>query len=607
MSLNSYEDIVTNFGSPTIVLAGPGTGKTYLLADRTKRLLDNGTDKNSITVLAFGVDAKEQMKNTLTDPSNDFKLDFAELPHISTMHALGLEIVKEKPRDVNLRKTALEVQSDDLVKRLMYRDASFILGFTEENSKDAFECKQIGDCSENFDLMKCKICSKYKQIMSKCNCIDFDDQILFACQILENNPDILEKYQFRSKHLLVDEYQDINAAQFRLIELLSRDSRNGLFVVGDDAQSIYSFRGGRPGFILSFTDHYPEAEKATLTVSRRCHEKIMDDSFKVLEKYYEEWSGKPEFEYQDEAGEIPATWQLPSEIAEAKKVAQIARSSIHDGKTILILVPKKDFFQLITQELSNYGIAYDCTESFLPKNVVLIKRLFDWIKEPNANFLTRRVIEDLINKGIAKVPGARKDRRCSPETIERRITEETEIARLWESVNVRNDLFSVIQNHENPNETLETIKRSLLDLIELYNNYTRGNKGEFLKKLSIVSNIWLNPSHLGDDLSSIIKLLQPKKITSPGLVKLRTMRKAKGLQSDVVIMVGLENDIMPNPRSDKVEEARLFYVSMTRAKNDLYLFHTCRRPRGISYGVELRNKSRSEFIDAIGRDSEFRR
>lgn len=128
----------------------------------------------------------------------------------------------------------------------------------------------------------------------------------------------------------------------------------------------------------------------------------MDDSIKVLEKYYEEWSGKPEFEYQDEAGEIPVTWQLPSEIAEARKVAQIARSSIHDGKTILVLAPKKDFFQLITKELSNYGIAYDCTESFLPKNIELIKRLFDWIREPNSNFLTRLVIEDLINKGIAK-------------------------------------------------------------------------------------------------------------------------------------------------------------------------------------------------------------
>ncbi|MFX0113986.1 MAG: UvrD-helicase domain-containing protein, partial [Candidatus Hodarchaeota archaeon] len=486
MPLSDYEDIVSNFESPTIVLAGPGTGKTYILADRIKRLLDNGTDKNTITVITFGTDANQHMRNNLTDPNEDFKINLTDLPHISTMHALGLKIVNEKPRDVNLRKTNLEVQDDETVKKLMYRDAAFILGFTEEEGKEALECKQFGDCNEDPVVNKCKICRKYWRIMSKCNCIDFDDQILFACKILENNPDILEKYQSRSEHLLVDEYQDINAAQFRLIELLSRESRNGLFVVGDDAQSIYGFRGSSPEFILNFTEHYPDAETATLTISRRCHEKIMEDSFKVLERHYEDWSGKPEFEYIDEPGDVPFIWQLPSEVAEAKKVAQIARSAVHDRKIVLILVPKKEFFPLITQELSNYGVAYDCTESFLPRRIETLMRLFDWIRNPNASFLTRLVVEDLINGGIAKVPGARKDRRCSQETIERRIAEETEIARLWESVTTRNDLFSVIRTLDNPNETLEKIRYSLLNLINLYSNYGGDNRGEFLKQLSII-------------------------------------------------------------------------------------------------------------------------
>ncbi|UCC40308.1 MAG: ATP-dependent helicase [Candidatus Aminicenantes bacterium] len=607
MALSNYEDIVTNFESPTIVLAGPGTGKTYLLADRIMRLLDNETDKNTITVITFGTDANQYMINNLTDPNEDFKINFADLPHISTMHALGLKIVKEKPREVNLRKANLEVQGDEKVKKLMYRDAAFMLSFTEEDGKEALDCKQFGDCRENSDLNKCKICRKYWEIMSKCNCIDFDDQILFACKILENNPDILDKYQSQAKHLLVDEYQDINAAQFRLIELLSRESRNGLFVVGDDAQSIYGFRGSSPDFILSFTDHYPDAETATLTTSRRCHKKIVEDSFKVLEKYYEERSGRPEFEYIDEEGEAPAIWQLSSELVEAKMVARIARSSVHDKKIVLILVPKKEFFPLITKELSNYGVAYDCTESFLPRRIEKIKRLFDWIKNPNANFLTRLVVEDLINDGIAKVPGARKDRRCRPETIERRIGEETEIARLWESVDIRNNLFSVIRALDNPNVILVKIRDSLLNLINLYNDYVGDNRGEFLKQLSIITGMWMNPSQLEEDISSVVNLLQPQNPTSPGLVKLRTMRKAKGLQADAVIIVGLESDIMPDQRSDKVEEARLFYVSMTRAKKNLYMFHAYRRPRNISYGENLTDKRRSEFLDAIGRDSEFKR
>jgi superfamily I DNA/RNA helicase len=168
-------------------------------------------------------------------------------------------------------------------------------------------------------------------------------------------------------------------------------------------------------------------------------------------------------------------------------------------------------------------------------------------------------------------------------------------------------MFSVIKNLEDPNATLVKIRDSLLNLTSLYSNYEGDNRGEFLKQLSGVSGVWMNPSHLEKDISSVVNLLRPQSLTSPGLAKLRTMRKAKGLQADVVIIVGLESDIVPDPRSDKVEEARLFYVSMTRTKKDLFLFHACRRPRNISYGQNLMDKTRSEFLDAIGRDSEFKR
>lgn len=607
MTLTNYEEIVTNFESPTIVLAAPGTGKTYLLANRIKHLLDNGIDKNMITVLTFSTDANQHMKNKLTDPNGDFKIKYTDLPHISTMHALGFKIVKEKPRDVNLRKTDLEVQDDEQIKKLIYRDAAFILGFNEKDGKDALNCKQMGDCKESPETIKCKICGKYREIMSKCDRIDFDDQILFACKILENNPDILIKYQAQTKHLLVDEYQDINAAQFRLIELLSRESRNGLLVVGDDAQSIYGFRGSSPKFILSFVDDYPGAAQGVLGISHRCHKNIMEDSFKILDNYYSEWPGKPELEYKHEEGDAPEVWQLSSEVAEAKRTAWIVRSSINDKKTVLILVPKKDFFPLITKELAYCGVAYDCTESFLPKRIEIIKRLFAWIKNPNANFLTRRVIEDLINDGIAKVPGAKKDSRCTADTIRKRIDEETKIARLWESVNNRNSLFSVIKSLDIPASTLTQIRDSLLKILDLYNDYKGDKRGDFLKQLSLITGIWINPAQLEEDISSVIDLLQPQHPTSSGLAKLRTMRKAKGLEEDVVIVVGLESDIMPDPRAtDKIEEARLFYVSLTRANQNLYLFHACRRPRNISYGDTLTNKKRSEFLDAIGRVSAFK-
>ena len=606
MSLNNYEEIVTNFTSPTLVLAGPGAGKTHLLADRIKRLLDNGTDKGIITVLTFGKDANQYMINELTKPSG-FNIPFKELPHISTMHSLGFEIVREKPHDINLFKTDLRVQEDENVKRLMYRDAALMLGYTEDDSKEALKCKQYGDCKENSEEKKCQICEQYWKIMSKCNYVDFDDQILFACRVLEKNLTILKKYQFRAKHLLVDEYQDINTAQFRLIELLSRESRNGLFVVGDDAQSIYGFRGGNPKFILRFGEDFLGSETPPLPYSWRCHEKIMQDAIKVLKKYYTDWTGEQKLEYKMLSGEEPQIWKLLSDKAEAKRVAVIVRQFIQEKKSILILVPKKEFFPLITQELSKRGIVYSCPISFLPERIKTAKMYVDWITISSDSFKTRLVVEELINNGIAKVPGARKDQKCKPETIKKRIEEETEIAKLWEQVDKENDLFSVIENLEEPNETLMKIRDGLLNLSDLFINFKKEKRGEFIKQLAVVSGIWCNPSELMDDIIKITKLLNPQSITGLGWVQLNTMKKAKGLEADVVIIVGLEDDIVPNPRSDLVEESRLFYVSMTRAKEKLFLLHAFKRPRNISYGDVLMDKPRSRFLDIIGRKSEWKK
>ena len=605
MALNNYEEIVSNCASPTLVLAGPGAGKTYLLADRVKRLLDNGTDKVIITVLTFGKDANQHMINKLTEPSG-FNIPFNKLPHISTMHSLGFEIVKEKPHDINLHKPDLKVQGDENVKRLMYRDAALILGYTENDSKEALKCKQYGDCKENPEEKKCQICEKYWEIMSKCNYIDFDDQILFACRILEKNPTILKKYQSRAKHLLVDEYQDINTAQFRLIELLSRESRNGLFVVGDDAQSIYGFRGCDPKFILRFGKDFPGSETPPLAYSWRCPEKIMCDAIKVLKKYYTDWTGEQKLEYKVPSGEPPQIWRLPSDKAEAKKVAVIARQFIQEKKSILILVPKKEFFPLITQELSKRGIVYSCPISFLPERVEIAKLFVDWVTIPSDTFTTRLVIEELINKGIAHIPGAKKDRRTTQENIKKRIIEETKIAKLWGQVDKKHDLFSVIKNLKEPNKTLTKIRDGLLNLSDLFINFKKEKRGEFIKQLSIASGIWVDPSKLMDDITKITELLNSQNTTGLGWVQLNTMRKAKGLEADVVIIVGLEDDIVPNPRSDLVEESRLFYVSMTRAKEKLFLFHAYKRPRNISYGDVLMDKPRSGFLEIIGRKSEWR-
>lgn len=603
MPLRDYEEIVTHFAAPTLVLAGPGAGKTYLLADRVKGLLNGGAGKENITVLTFGRDANRHMREELINPK--FNIPPDSLPFIATMHSLGLSIVQEKPRLVNLKKNELRVQNEDEVKKLLFRDAALALGYAENQGRDASECKSCDDCSKSPGEEFCKICAKYREIMSKCNYIDFDDQIHFACRILEDSPEILAKYQSQATHLLVDEYQDINAAQFKLIELLSRSNPKGLFVVGDDAQSIYSFRGGDPKFILRFQNDFRKAEIAPLAHSRRCPKNIMEPSFKVLRKYYPEWTGNTELEFHKGDGDPPCVWQLSSEVFEAKVTAAIAHDAIQEKKTVLILAPKKEFFPLLIKQLTKNQVPYNCSIDLLPERVAIAKRFIDWIQNPVDNFLTRLVVEDLINTGVAAVPGAKKDGRSKQSTIENRIAEETVIAELWDSVDKDNSLFSVIESHSNGSRTLKTISDSLNRLRDSYHQHA--NDGQFAKELALITRVWIEPSKMAEDIAEVVKLISTEKPFGASSAQLLTMRKAKGLEAQVVIIVGLEDDIIPNPKSDSIaEEARLLYVSMTRAKEKLYLFHSFKRPRNISYGPELSKKSRSRFLDATGIKSEYK-
>lgn len=609
MSKIGYEDIVSNLVSPTMVLAGPGAGKTYLLADRVKRLLDSGVSHQQITVLTFGKDASQHMRNKLLDPHSGFGIKFENLPNISTMHSLGFEIVNKKPKAIGLLKTDLRVQESEHVKCLLYRDASLILGFSESKGEEAIKCKQYGDCDVGSKEKGCEICKKYWEIMARCNRIDFDDQILFACRILEKSPKFLTEYQTKAQHLLVDEYQDINAAQYKLIEMLSRNTRNGLFAVGDDAQSIYGFRGADPSFILNFRDEFSGAFTPPLTHSRRCHENTINDAVKVLSKYYPDWTGPHELEFHVDIGDQPLIWQLPSERAEADMVARIARQATREKKTALILVPKKEFIPLLSYSLNRYGVPHQCPVNLLSDNVNkrlnVLKCLLNWVMKPEDNFLTRLALESIINHGIAKVPGADKSSRCKPETIEQRIKVETEIAQLWESVDKKHNLWSVISTTDSLSNTLQIIREALSDLHESFEHEKGEYRGEFAKQLVSAGGVWVNPPKLAGDILSLINIINAPQPSGFGSVQLMTMRKAKGLEADIVVMVGLEDDIMPSTFGEIEEEARLFYVSMTRAIEKLYLLHSFTRQRNISYGPELTGKKRSRFLDALERESKY--
>jgi len=221
--------------------------------------------------------------------------------------------------------------------------------------------------------------------------------------------------------------------------------------------------------------------------------------------------------------------------------AAISHDAIQEKKTVLILVPKKEFFPLLLKELTRKQVPHNCSINLLPDRVDIAKRFIDWVKDPNDSFLTRLVIEDLIDsKGIAAVPGAKKDGRSKKSTIKKRIDEETNIAELWEDVDKDNDLYSIIQDYDNGNKTLETIRDALIGFEQSYNNFKKDNRGEFAKQLAFITGIWIDPSKMAEDIADVVKLIQAEQPFGSTSAQLMTMRKAKGLEAQVVIIVGLE-------------------------------------------------------------------
>jgi DNA helicase II / ATP-dependent DNA helicase PcrA len=609
MKDDEYEAIVGEFEKPVLVLAGPGAGKTYLIGDRTRRLIENNVDKDTITLLTYGKEASLNMKDKLLDKNSGFGLPYDKIPNIATLHGISFEIVNRNPHIVNLKKTDLKVQSKEEVKKLLFRDSALILNLDEENSIKALQYKQNGKFDEEIGKEIYSICEMYWEIMSKCNYIDFDDQVYFACKILEKDTLILNEYQSKCKHLLIDEYQDINEPQFILIQLLSSKGTNGLFVVGDDAQSIYGFRGANPGYILNFQKNYPKGIMPPLAHSRRCPKSIINDASKMLKSYYVDWTGPYELKYHQSDGELPEIWQLPSDQSEAKRIAIISSNAIAEKKSVLILAPKKEFFIRIASELRRFGVPHRCPINLLPKalneKLAAINDILNWLKNPQDNFQTRLAIEAIINNGQMKIAGAVKNRKCRIETIEKRVNIEREVGNLWNNVNNKNSLFNVLLEHNKLSIELDAIRKVMLNFIELFEN--KKNTGNLIQYLALIIGRWDEAKKVTDDLLLIIDQLNIEEPMGFNSVQLMTMRKAKGLEADVVIIAGLEDDLVPNPISNLEEEARLFYVSMTRAKEKLYLFHAYKRMRNISYGDEITDKKRSRFLDSIGRKSIYKK
>jgi len=318
---DEQRDIVYTHGQPMLVLAGQGTGKTEVLAQKILYLLRNGlASKKEIVGITFTTKAAKSMQNRL----EELGLPPHEQPMICTLHSLATKILKEKGSKINISDEFLI--ADDHETKLILRDA--IVDIEPEAMKNLKKwkhkiCLSKADKKIPEDLSSGlfkEVYARYQELLNFHSALDFEDLIIEASKLFETDKETLNEYRTKIKHLLIDEFQDINNAEYFLIKLLSGDAK-GLFVVGDDKQSIYGWRGGNPRIILGFGDDFPDALKKTMTKCFRCPDKIIKGADEFIKR-------KPPLQPQELGSDPIWILKFKSYIKEANFISNWIKNSL---------------------------------------------------------------------------------------------------------------------------------------------------------------------------------------------------------------------------------------------------------------------------------------
>ena len=286
MKLNETQKAaVIHKDGPMLVLAGPGSGKTAVITERTRTLIEQyGINPSKILVITFTKAAAQEMKDRFSKKMNESTPEV----NFGTFHAVFFKILKyayhysasniirEEERRQYFKEIIdqLELEIED--------KKEFIEGIENEISlvkgeRMAVEHYYSINCSEeNFQ----RIYKAYEEKLRQTNRIDFDDMLLLCYELLRERKDILEFWQQRYEYILIDEFQDINRIQYDIIQMLAKP-QNNLFIVGDDDQSIYRFRGAKPEIMLNFERDYPNTKRILLNCNYRSVKQIVEGAIRT--------------------------------------------------------------------------------------------------------------------------------------------------------------------------------------------------------------------------------------------------------------------------------------------------------------------------------------
>ena len=587
------KEAVLHKEGPCLVLAGAGSGKTKVLTTRIANMINDGIYSGNILAITFTNKAAKEMRDRI---SNMVENNYA---FVGTFHSFGLRVIRENTEKLGLTSNFTIIDSDDVssvIKKIMKEldistkeySVSYIrnkISFIKNEMLSESEVdKYLNSPPEKVAV---KVYREYEKVLKRNNAVDFDDLLKRPVELFMQNDDILDKYQEKYRYILIDEYQDTNEVQYKLVKLLASKYRN-LFVVGDVNQSIYGFRWSNYKNILNFEKDYPDSKSITLNQNYRSTNTILNAANSVIKNnverkevnLYSTFGDGVKIKYfrgNDEKDEVKLV------IDEIKKLLDEG----YDYNDFAILYRTNAQSRNVEDAILKVNWPYRVVGSYYFYKRKEIKDLLCYLRLIS-NHQDDVSLERVINvpkRGIGDTSInnlrslARDNNECmfkclsKPKEVEFKklileLTEDAKDLDLTELIDVVLEKSGMKEELEKEH-TLEADIRleNLMEFKSITENYQKEtgtvNLEDFLEDISIVAD-------------------SSEHETLDNAVTLMTMHAAKGLEFKVVFLIGMEEGIMPhsmslNEAGELEEERRLCYVGITRAKERLYITNAKRR------------------------------
>lgn len=602
-----YAAVVAGPG-PAVIIAGAGSGKTRTLTYRVAYLIEQGYSPDNILLLTFTNKAANEM---MSRASRLIKYQLHSLWG-GTFHSTGARILRKHASLIGYRNDFTILDTDDAesvlkrcieesginLKKDKFPKASVLAEIFSKTINTCKPLEEIVDSEYSYfqDLTDkiAKIYRIYQERKLSNNVMDFDDLLILWYKLLQKNPDLLSYYQSKFKFILVDEYQDTNKLQADIVDLLAQKHRN-LMVVGDDAQSIYSWRGANFRNILDFPERYPDAKIFKIEYNYRSTPQILALANAIIESNIDQFhkrlkavrgnGDKPMIIACDTAVD-QAIWvadrikQLYEEGISYSNIAVLYRSHFHSMDLQMELTNQRIPFEILS------GLRY--YEQAHIKDVTAFMRVVCNPDDETSFYRVIKMLPGVGEKSAEKIWHQFKEAILKSADTTTRISNALKsckippkIANKWKDLG---ELFSQLEKEEfisAPGKMIMTILNSI------YNEYLRENYTNYQNRIDDIEQLASFAEEFTDaqEFLARIALLtnldaETEAAGAAGYdrVRLSTVHQAKGLEFDVVFVIMLCEGLFPNERASRTkegleEERRLFYVAVTRAKNQLYLLY----------------------------------